>query len=870
MCYLCVALLFLQTKFYIIAMNTLKTITLSLLLGAAMMPVAAQETVDLASQRKESQRYGMVPGQKLDHKGIIINPTPHALDMAPSGSLYVGDGISYPSGKKGGIYSDDLRHLRITESGNGARLQIAVGDKEAAKHGVEAKSGAYKLVVDKKGIHITAFDDAGAFYGLQTLRQLIDSSEASDRKIPYLTINDYPDLPYRGVVEGFYGTPWSHDVRLSLIEFYGRNKMNNYIYGPKDDPYHSSPNWRQPYPEQEARQISELVEACKRNRVNFVWAIHPGQDIRWNKEDYDSLVHKLDMMYDLGIRSFAIFFDDISGIGTDSNKQSELINDLTRDFVKTKGDVTNLMICPTDYTEAWANPGENGQLAVYGRKLNPDVEVFWTGSAVCSDLTPSTLEFVNSRIKRPALYWWNFPVSDYCRNYILQGPSYGLDTSLTSADVAGIESNPMEHGEASKLALYGVADYTWNVGAYNPIDNWERGLADIAPEDPEAYRTFAIHSADTETGYRRAESWETETFPYNSYTPEQFEALARQFAEIQTVPARMEKISNKQLLNELNPWLIEFGNLGKRGSATLELIKTFENGNDSAFWNGFVANLMTPEQREAFNAHKSGTMKLQPFYENAMDNMLSAFYTRVAGHAPSTYRPVGTYRNLPTTLSKLMLDNNPSTYYTSAYGQRHGDWIGLDLGEIRPVEEVEILQGRNSVDDVDYFDNTILEASMDGKNWTALTDSLLNTYEIRWAANEPVDARYVRIRKLHSPKRHWASVRVFSVNPPTPERIGIAIEATDPQAALSAFDNDPTTSYKSTQSLTFDRSDKVNSSVLLLSDLGNDVTLKQFDAGGKLLESRPITSNFTRVTFNPDAAKVALNGTCTVYEIIAH
>ena len=111
---------------------------------------------------------------------------------------------------------------------------------------------------------------------------------------------------------------------------------------------------------------------------------------------------------------------------------------------------------------------------------------------------------------------------------------------------------------------------------------------------------------------------------------------------------------------------------------------------------------------------------------------------------------------------------------------------------------------------------------------------------------------------------------MFSVNPPTPERIGIAIEATDPQAALSAFDNDPTTSYKSNQSLTFDRSDKVNSSVLLLSDLGNDVTLKQFDAGGKLLESRPITSNFTRVTFNPDAAKVALNGTCTVYEIIAH
>ena len=34
-----------------------------------------------------------------------------------------------------------------------------------------------------------------------------------------------------------------------------------------------------------------------------------------NEEDYQNLVHKLDLMYDLGVRSFAIFFDDISGEG---------------------------------------------------------------------------------------------------------------------------------------------------------------------------------------------------------------------------------------------------------------------------------------------------------------------------------------------------------------------------------------------------------------------------------------------------------------------------------------------------------------------------------------------------------------------------
>lgn len=30
---------------------------------------------------------------------------------------------------------------------------------------------------------------------------------------------------------------------------------------------------------------------------------------------------------------------------------------------------------------------------------------------------------------------------------------------------------------------------------------------------------------------------------------------------------------------------------------------------------------MTPEDRRSYEAHKSGTLKLQPFYENAMDDM---------------------------------------------------------------------------------------------------------------------------------------------------------------------------------------------------------------------------------------------------------
>ena len=91
--------------------------------------------------------------------------------------------------------------------------------------------------------------------------------------------------------------------------------MNTYIYGPKDDPYHSSPNWRKPYPEKEAAQIKDLVKEAAANKVDFVWAIHPGLDIKWTDEDRMNVLNKFGMMYDLGVRSFAVFFDDISGEG---------------------------------------------------------------------------------------------------------------------------------------------------------------------------------------------------------------------------------------------------------------------------------------------------------------------------------------------------------------------------------------------------------------------------------------------------------------------------------------------------------------------------------------------------------------------------
>ena len=828
---------------------------------------AQDDGFDLSSQRAEKQDINMVPGKKIDHKGIVINPTPHNLDINRESWLDLSAGVNLVD--KSGKFKGDIGFLKADKQG--VTLNICFGEDVAKKAGLKKMvSGAYLLKVDAKGIDITGYDERGAFYALQTLRQIVESPAAKGN-VPYLTCNDYPDLPLRGVVEGFYGEPWSHQVRLSLIEYYGRNKLNEYVYGPKDDPYHSCPNWRKPYPAEQAKNIRELVEACNRNRVDFVWAIHPGQDIKWNEEDYNNLLNKLNLMYDLGVRSFAIHFDDINGEGTNPRKQVELCNRLTREFVKAKGDVAPLVVCPTDYSQLWAQPGPDGPLAIYGNELDPDIKVFWTGAVVCSDLTKETLDWVDSRIKRPAYYWWNFPVTDYARHIIMQGPSYGLETDITDKMTCGVLSNPMEHGEASKLALYGVADYNWNVAAYNPIDNWERGITDLTPEAHDAYRTFAIHSCDTETGYRRAESWETKTFRLKDYNESDFEALYAEFERVIKAPKEMEQhCKNQLLMKELRPWLKEFKKLGERGKGALDLMRIFRAGNYENFWNAYIRNRMSTADLKDYQAHKSGTMVLQPFYERAMDDMAVEFFKNVAGEVPAFYNGVGTYATVYTTQGKLMFDNDSTSFYHCGQSQATGDWVGADLGAVRPVKEVRILQGRNSVDDVDYFDNTILEASADGKTWKALTGELAKTYIIHWKG-EPVDARYVRIRKLPSDKKSWLAVRSFEVNPTTPESLPFKVESGNMESAMLGFDLNPCTSFKNEGKLTFGIANGVKSYTLLL-DVQPNTVLKfnQYNKKGKLISSTPINNSMWKVDVAKKAVKAEIEGSVEVFEVISH
>ncbi|MDE6588265.1 MAG: beta-N-acetylglucosaminidase domain-containing protein [Paramuribaculum sp.] len=848
---------------------------------AVAVPAAtAQNDFDFSTQRGEIQVVQPVPGKVIDRgvMGTVINPVPRKMTMSDTESILLGNKLrlSVPKALDYAVPAVPAHPGVVNVETNGAKLSVVVNAKAATKAGVPDSNDAYRLVIDAKGITITARTNRGALYGLYTLGQIFDGPWGKLNRAPYCDITDWPEFPHRGLVEGFYGTPWSHEARLAIIDYLGKNKMNTYIYGPKDDPYHSSPNWRQPYPEAEAAKIKELARRAQDAGVDFVWAIHPGKDIRWNKEDYDSLVNKFELMYKLGVRGYAVFFDDIEGEGTNPRRQTELLNALNRDFVSKKGDVAPLAVCPTEYSRLWASPKKGGANDIYGETLDKDINVFYTGDVVCSDLTKETLGFMNNLIRRPAYFWWNFPVSDYCRNFLLEGPVYGLETDLTAADCVGVLSNPMEHGIASLSALYSVGDYNWNPGAYNAMDSWVRSLADVAgPEAAKAYHDFAINSADTRTGYRRDESWEMPRITdVNNISDADRATLRRLFNELRYAPGTLRaKSTNPALVAELEPWLVQAEALGKRLIAALDLVEPgAEAASEADRWDAIAAAVATPEEEAAYNAHILGTLRLLPFHAAVTENASRDFYTRIAGHAPVVRRFAGTYHNLSTGEPMAMMDGDTTTYYHSNNGQRNGDRIIIDLGETVPVSEIYFLQGRNE-GDVDYFDAFTLEVSPDDENWTLLTPQpVKETYEYTWKG-EPVTGRYLRIRRDDSSKRtNWTAIREIAVNPVTLEQRGLASASGKalPASWGRAIDNNPTTGITlGDETIVYTLPADASAVTILTDKNGAAATATWLDASGNAMSTVPVNRTLTTLTAPEGAKSVSLKGRAVIQELIA-
>lgn len=650
--------------------------------------------------------------------------------------------------------------LPLTAKGKSLSLSITpLTAKQTAEKPELRRSGAYQLYISTKGIEIHFVDDRSIFYALQTLQQLIEKNEDQSITLPTGIIEDFPDVAYRGTVEGFYGTPWAHDDRLRQLQFYGKLKLNTYIYGPKDDPYHSSPHWRDTYPTADAERLKVLIEEANRNKVDFVWAIHPGKDIQWNRADSMALLNKFEWMYKLGVRSFAVFFDDISGIGTDPVKQATLLNYLHKDFVSQKPDVKPLIMCPTEYNKSWSNPKPNTYLDILGAQLDPSIHIMWTGNRVVDDITLEGLEWVNKRIQRPAFVWWNFPVSDYVRDHLLMGASYGLDTQAAHA-MSGFVSNPMERAEPSKVAIFSVADYAWNTDQYNADQSWKDAMTELMPNAPEAFYRFCTHNSDPGANghrYRRVESVTIQptvnaflnAYKTGSFDNDAAQALLNEFKQIELTESQLcSSDPNNFLLLSINDWLKQFTNLGKAGQLSIQMAQAQNKkqlDETTKLHNNLKELLQEMEQLDATcnqNPYqpgvKTGSLVLTPLIQQlyaetaiqlygdkaVLSTQANKLYTNITQLA---FQPVKQDKEKIACVRLLEVVKVPANAY-----------IGHHWNQDRAAKSMQIDLPKAS------WEWAVIESSTDGETWTIIDHQL---QEVKGTINNiDPNARYIRIR----------------------------------------------------------------------------------------------------------------------------
>lgn len=632
------------------------------------------------------------------------------------------------------------------------------GDKAVKKYAkkVPSHKEGYYIEVNDNSIVIAGADARGAFYGVQTLVQMVRQGDLS-----LCTIEDYPDIDFRGVVEGFYGTPWSHEARMRQLEFYGKNKMNTYIYGPKDDPYHSSPNWRKPYPEKEAAQIHELIEQATRHEVNFVWAIHPGKDIKWTDADRDALIQKFEAMYQLGVRSFAVFFDDISGDGTDPVRQAELLNYIDNHFIQKKHDVSPLVMCPTEYNKSWSNV-EGGYLTTLGEKLNPSIHVMWTGDRVIACIDKPTLDWINPLIRRKAYIWWNFPVNDYVRDHLLLGPVYGNAKDIKD-DMSGFVSNPMEHAESSKISLYSVADYTWNLDTYDSIRSWKYAIKDLLPQKAAYLETFATHCSDLGPnghGFRRDESVFLQpvlkVLAQDMHQTEALDSVLRECMLLETAcDVLLADNENPALIQEMRPWLKQGKLLGEYGQCVLQMVKALD-GKDAAFKTYYdraralqtqMYELdMTENQNPYQPGVKVGSLILLPTLNQVYTQVTSAYNTQYNTHleTKAEYNPYTLTSDVPQLKTQLVRARHQ--YVNVSPSNEVIKWPAgamLQIAVDQPIRFEALTMDLGTPGVASQF---TLEVSRDGQEWQVVSLSqAAEKTEITASIPTDTSLKYVRL-----------------------------------------------------------------------------------------------------------------------------
>ncbi|OCN05072.1 hypothetical protein A4S06_01410 [Erysipelotrichaceae bacterium MTC7] len=617
---------------------------------------------------------------------------------------------------------DNVANIIVSNKGVDSKYLSYVHESEAL-----SKEQGYVLdssndVNEHGNIAIVANDKEGAFYGIESLEQMLDQVNEVGY-IAEISIDDFPSIVSRGYVEGFYGFPWTFEQRAQMLQDVGQLKMNTYIYAPKDDPYHKD-NWKTLYPEKEAEEIRQLAAIAAENNVSFTWSIHPGTGFDYADDtDYNAIITKFEQLYSLGVRQFGISYDDLEG-SVKGEDHANIINRVNDEWVKTKGDVKPLIVVATRYCNGWG-PSPTTYLKPFLQALeNSDVIVMWTGNNTMSPIKKEYFEVPKQQAgtTRDLAAWWNYPVNDYSDANLNMAPLEVVDTDVDN--LAGFYVNPMPQAEASKVAIFSCADYSWNVEQFDYMSSWKTAIQKITPDATEAFERFADNTSYLNVGVVFDESrYLVEKINEFNKALESGEYLAENAAimkaEFDTMLQDVETIRNmentgmiKDIENHLKAYELTAqagllsmnaleAALSKDINATLDAVQLTRDKLNEA--NKVTITSLEPTG-EKQTVVRVGEKRVKPMITSILDQADSILY----GQFYQVKNPYA-FGDIENIDDAAVIDSEGKLALTGVTEVNEGNSVGIAFGELTTVFNVQVTSSQCS--------DLKLEYSINGIDW---------------------------------------------------------------------------------------------------------------------------------------------------------
>ena len=623
--------------------------------------------------------------------------------------------------------------------------------------------------------HILSLTDAGGgvaqllvlgentdatFMGLASLEQILDNGTSD---LQTVTINDYADLKERGIIEGFYGKPYSGEVRKDLLRFMMRYKMNCYVYGPKSDPYHSGNGTYTPYPTEltatqkasgfvTQQDLKSFTDVAHETKVSVVWAIHPGNAFIDNDDTNTKIMGKFEAMYNLGFRQFAVFVDDVnipsnkSGMDLTASRITDLQHRIESKWNTPGADPTDtvkaLRFTPQIYCRRFAGPEEQFNNFFQSLSSMPaNVTVYYTGGAVWSVPNNDDLNTVQNQFGRNVIWWWNYPCNDNGT-----GPSeiYPLDMKSNFVDMPnvtdnstiaseltasnqGILCNPMEQGSASRTPVFSAGDYSWNNKAFNNTQSWEASFKALFPGEEKlqkAYRFLAPYLSKNDPASLNALITDYKT----SKNGEALSALMDEIITHCNTMTEMEHssvVSDSLLYVDIKPWILRLRGMA---TATKEMLAASTPDDIETAWAQYRTGVVEADKintaEEYMTKHMSGFGADKIDTENRLTHASYRYLTPFVSDYLKVHALDGKFASTAATTPQLLTNvegltatiNDNDTYYAMRGTVKlpEGGYVGMELPTPEAISSITI--ANKVLPGTGY----VCLISEDGKKWTKL------------------------------------------------------------------------------------------------------------------------------------------------------